>query len=144
MAALTIEDVQDFLRDHPQVNILLDEVEHPENLIEKAIAFTVDFWNALPPASNNTASKIPRSILLLGTSAWLLRSMAALQLRNQATVRDGIVSPIGIDDKYGQYMQLAGDFHAQFTNMANAVKVNRNCESAYGSLGSGFKHIPRY
>lgn len=138
MPALTVNDVQEFLRDHSENNILLDQIENPESLIEKAIQFTVELWNSTPPATNDSSVRIPRPVLLYGVTAWLLRSSSLLQARNQATVRDGMLSPIGIDDKAQLYLSMAGNFQAQFDAMTQSIKINRNCSGAFGQFGSGF------
>lgn len=135
---LTLEDVRDFLRDYSENNILLDEVENPDDLIEKAIKFVKSRWTVMPPVGVGGKSP-PYSILLMGVSAWLLKSVAMLQLRNQASVRDGMISPIGIDDKAQLYLQVAGNLQNEFETAAREFKISRNVAAGFGNQGSGFR-----
>lgn len=140
--SLTSEDVREFLRDYGEYNILLDNVQFTEDEIEKAMDFAVDRYNLLPPITNITRDTFPnRWLLLIGTCIHLLQSEAFLQLRNQATYRDGDVEGIGIDDKFALYQQLANSLTADWNQHAQKTKQQINMENGYGSLSSGYRYL---
>ena len=140
---LTSDDVRLFLRDFPQFNLLLDQVQFTNSEISKAVDFTVDNFNVIPPITSFSADIIPKSLLLIGTVSWLLRSESFLQVRNQVTYSDGDISPIGIDDKAGLYSQLARELRDQFQIESQKFKIADNMSKAYGSVGSGYRWSPR-
>lgn len=124
-------------------NILLDNVEFSDDDLDNAIGFTVDRYNAMTPVSSLTADGINRYVLLIGTVCFLLNSESWRQARNQATLQDGDVAPIGLDDKAQLYSQLAQLACAEFKQMAKELKIQRNMESAYGAIGSGYMGVSR-
>lgn len=71
-------------------------------------------------------------------------SESFLQIRNQATVQDGDIAPIGIDDKSAAYAQLAQQLKAEVDEITRQVKTQNNMESAYDSVGSGYKNTSRF
>ena len=51
---LTPDKIRIFLRDSPEYNILLDDVEFTGEDIEAAIEMTLGRWNAITPVTNLT------------------------------------------------------------------------------------------
>lgn len=140
--ALTPGDVTQFLRDYGEYNILLDAVEFSEDDIEKAMYFTAHRYNAITPVTRVTADNFPNEwLLLIGTCIHLLQSEAFLQLRNQATYRDGDVENIGVDDKFPLYQQLSQSLASDWRNTAQKIKQQINMEGCYGSLSSGYRWL---
>lgn len=148
---LSRDKIRRFMRDYAGqvkdtgvINILLDNVEFSDADVQDAIEFTVNFYTALPPIIGIfTESMIPPVVLLYGVTAHLLNSEAIRQLRNQATVQDGDVQPIGIDDKYQLY-QAASEWHRQrFQELAQRIKVQINMRGAFGGLSSGYANTAR-
>jgi len=138
---LTIDQVRRFMRDRPDTNILLDTVEFSQEDINQGVELIISRYNSLTPVSGITVAAWPEAqkyVLLVGITAYLLKSMAIQQLRNQATYQDGDIAPIGIDDKSQAYLGLAQTFDAEWLNLATRIKAQRNLESAYGSLHSGY------
>lgn len=135
-------DVTQFLRDYGEYNILLDAVEFTEDDIEKAMYFTAMRYNALTPVTTVTAENFPNEwLLLIGTCSHLMRSEAFLQIRNQATYRDGDIENIGVDDKFALYQQLSQSLANEWTISAQKIKQQANMESCYGSLSSGYRWL---
>jgi hypothetical protein len=54
------------------------------------------------------------------------------------------VQPIGLDDKQALYLGMAAVLKAEFEDKAKSWKISRNLESAYGSLGSGYRAVSRF
>lgn len=143
MIRMSLRDIAGGIPNTGVVNVLLDNVEFSDADLENAMAFTVDRYNAMTPVTNASAGSINRFILLKGVIGFLLHSESYRQLRNQATVQDGDVAPIGIDDKQAMYAQLAQLADQQFEQYARGVKTQRNMEAAYGGLGSGYSGTTR-
>jgi hypothetical protein len=140
--SLTSGDVTQFLRDYGEYNILLDEVEFSPDDINKAMHFAVQRFNALTPTSTYTTDNFPNEwILLIGTCSHLMMSESFLQLRNQATYRDGDIENIGVDDKFALYQQLSANLANDWNTHAQKIKQQINMESAYGSLSSGYRWL---
>lgn len=138
------DDIRMFLRDYSQNNILLDDVQFTDRELDSAMSFAVDEWNQINPISADTSASIPKSILILGTCAWLMMSESFLQVRNQATYQDGEVAPIGIDDKHQLYFQLSRNLKEEWKTRAQLVKTQKNMESGYGGLSSGYRNVGRF
>lgn len=148
---LTRDDIRGFMRDVAgqvpgtgALNVLLDNVEFSDADIDRSVRFTVAKYNAMTPQTVATPDTINLYVLLNGAVAFLLRSEAVRQLRNQATVQDGDVAPIGADDKQALYAQLAKQFDDEFVLYARGIKTQNNMEAAYGGLGSGYRAANRY
>lgn len=133
------DDIRLFIRDYPQNNILLDNVQFGHEEIQRAISLVVSEWNSLPPLTDETVDTIPQSVLMLGTSAWLLMSESILQLRNQSTYEGGGLN-IGVDDKSGSYLQLARALKEEWKVTALEVKKFRNIASGFGRIHSGYRY----
>lgn len=137
------DDVRMFMRDYANNNLLLDQVEFGEAEVNKALEMAVDEWNAMVPITADTASNIPKSILLLGAAAWLCMSESFLQLRNQATYQDGQVQNVGVDDKHLLYIQMSRALKEEWKTTAREYKKAVNMAGGYGFVGSGYRHTTR-
>ena len=148
---LSRDEIRRFMRDYAGevkntgvINILLDNVEFSDDDIAAAIKFTVNYYTFLPPIIGVfTEATIPPVVLLFGTAAHLLTSEAMRQLRNQATVQDGDVQPIGIDDKFKDYLTASDWMRNQFKELAQRIKIQQNMQGAYGGLSSGYANTAR-
>lgn len=140
--AITPGDVTQFLRDYPEFNILLDAVQFTEDDINKAMKFTVDRFNVITPISTFSSDNFPNDwLLLMGVVSHLMQSEACLQLRNQATYRDGDVENIGVDDKFALYVQMSDRLAAEFRDVSQKLKQQQNMEAGYDSLSSGYRYL---
>jgi len=136
-----------FMRDRAENNILLDQVQFTDAELNNALEMCVSAFNAVTPQTNLTPMSFPQHlkyVLLIGTTRFLLMSESFMQARNQATVQDGDVSPIGIDDKAALYSQLAKGLKEEWDELVRGVKTQQNMESAYGTLGSGYRYTSRF
>lgn len=151
VGTISRDDVRRFMRDYPGpventgvLNVLLDNVEFSDKDIDDALTYTVDYYNAMTPITNVAFTYLPKVILLFGIASHLMTSEGIRQLRNQATVQDGNVQPIGIDDKHALYMNWAQYLRGEFMNLARSFKNQKNMEAAYGGLSSGYLNVGRY
>lgn len=146
-SVVTKDQLRLFLRDKAENNILLDQVQFDDNDVNLALEMAVSNYNAVTPQTSLTPQSFPthlRWVLLIGTARFLLMSESFLQARNQATVQDGDVSPIGIDDKAALYSQLAKSLKDEWDELVRGIKTQNNMESAYNTLGSGYRNVSRF
>lgn len=144
---LTVDQVRRFMRDYPNNNILLDDVEFTIADVNQGIEMVTSKYNAFTPQTNLLPQSWPQHlqyVLLLGVSAYLIKSCAFLQLRNQATYQDGDIAPIGIDDKYPMYIQFAQLLEAEWNGLVQQIKIQNNLEGAYGCVSSGYVNVTRF
>lgn len=144
---VTKDQVRMFLRDKADKNILLDDVQFTDDELNLAMEMCVSAFNAVTPQSRFTPSSFPdhlRYVLLIGTARFLLMSESFVQVRNQATYQDGDIAPIGIDDKAALYSQMAQSLKAEWDELVRGIKTQNNMESAYGTLGSGYRNVSRF
>ncbi len=136
-----------FLRDKVENNILLDAVQFTDDEVNLALEMATSAFNAVTPQTSLTPQTFPthlRYVLLIGTARFLLMTESFLQARNQATVQDGDVSPIGIDDKAALYSQLSKSLKDEWDELVRGIKTQNNMEGAYGTLGSGYRGVSRF
>jgi hypothetical protein len=135
------------MRDYPDKNILLDDVEFNQDDINQGIEMVVFAYNAVTPQTTFSPQSFPshlQYVLLLGVSWYLIKSCSFLQLRNQATYQDGDIAPIGIDDKFPLYMQLWQTLKAEWDQYVRAIKTQDNLEAVYGYVSSGYRNVSRF
>jgi hypothetical protein len=146
-SVVTKDQIRLFLRDRAENNILLDDVQFTDTELNTAMEMTVSSYNAVTPQTNLTPQNFPthlRYVLLIGTARYLLMTESFMQARNQATVQDGDIAPIGISDKASLYAQLSKDLKAEWDELVRGIKTQNNMESAYGTLGSGYRNTSRF
>lgn len=142
---VTKDQVRMFMRDRADNNILLDDVQFTDDELNLALEMAASAYNCVTPQTNITPSTFPHKYLLMvGTVRFLLSSESFLQARNQATYQDGDIAPIGVDDKAALYSQMAQSLKAEWDELARGIKTQNNMESAYGSLGSGYRNVTRF
>ncbi len=145
--AVTKDQIRMFMRDRADRNILLDTVQFTDDELNLAMDMAVSGFNAVTPQTNLTPQSFPlhlKYLLLIGTTRFLLMTESFLQARNQATVQDGDIAPIGIDDKAQLYAQLSASLKAEWDELTRGIKTQNNMESAYNSLGSGYRNTSRF
>lgn len=135
------------MRDYPDKNILLDDVEFSQEDINQAVISVTSAYNVVTPLTSITPDAWPyghQYLLLLGVAWYLIKSGTFLQMRNQATYQDGDIAPIGIDDKFPLYMALWQALKQEWDELVKTSKTQMNLESAYGYFSSGYRNIARY
>ena len=70
---ISADDVRMFLRDYPQNNLLLGQVQFSVEEINKALSYVVDEYNLLPPITSVQVGDIPKRLLLIGACIWLMQ-----------------------------------------------------------------------
>jgi hypothetical protein len=137
-----------FLRDTVDHNSLTDSIEFTKEDIDNAIFLAIAKWNAIPPISNvQDPSYMNAYVLLCGVCGILLKSEGLRQNRNQLTVQDGNITPVGLDDKQDAYMRWAMHFQQEFQQFAQRIKIQENMESImdrFSGFSSGYAYAGRY
>lgn len=119
-----------FLRDHSELNRMVDGEEHSNRLIAMALFDTVDQLAAMPPELTVTLENVPISLLRKGATIFLLESVGILMTRNQLNYRTGRGTGIGIQDKAPLLMNWINMFKQDFQQAAKEWKIRRNLEEA--------------
>jgi hypothetical protein len=143
---LTSEEVRLFLQDREELNPLLLGVRFTPEMIEQAMINAVDYYNLMNPPTGVMYSleEFPyRSLLLLGTSAYLLRSGAINEAANQLSYSaDGV--QVNDKDKAQIFMSLAQSLQQEFKEFGQQIKMNQNIAQIYGVKHSEYIYRRRY
>ncbi len=139
MASLTIDEIRQWIRDYPEANNLIGDVEFTNANIERAIDFVIDDINAVPPLDIvfDKATFPYRNILLMGVVVHLYIGQAFHQERNHLPASTGGIS---IDDKsHSQaYTQLASNLSAKFERQVKEIKIAINFNRGWGGIHSEY------
>ncbi len=146
---LTSEEIRMFMRDQPNYNILLDDIEFADADILLAMKLTVAKWNAMPPVTNLTSpNQLNEWVLLCGVCCILLKSEGLRQKRNQLQTQDGNIAPVGLDEKESLYLKWSMVFCEEFERLAQTAKIQQNMEALLDNpnscLRSGYYYIGRW
>jgi hypothetical protein len=143
---LTAEEVRLFLQDREELNPLLLGIRFTPEMIEQAMLNTVDYYNLMNPPLGIMYSieNFPyRSLLLLGTAAYLLRSGAINEAANQLSYSaDGI--QVNDKDKAQIFMSLSENLQKDFKELGQQIKMNQNIAQIYGVKHSEYIYRRRY
>ena len=143
---LTSEEVRLFLQDREELNPLLLGVRFTPEMIEQAMINTVDYYNLMNPPTGVMYSleTFPyRSLLLLGTASYLLRSGAINEAANQLSyAADGV--QVNDKDKAQVFSSLAQSMQADFKELGQQIKMNQNIAQIYGVKHSEYIYRRRY
>jgi len=134
-----LRQVRSFLRDHPEVNALLDGEETGDSLLELYVDMAVDDWNTTPPILGpiQVTTHPARSQMIFYICALCLWSAAILQARNQLAYSDGGIS-VQTSDKSQIYQQISSQLMQIYEQKKLRYKKSQNAEAAYGGLLSEY------
>ena len=143
---LTQEEIRLFLQDRSELNTLILGVRFTPEMIEQAMINTVDYYNLMNPPTGSmfTIESFPyRALLLLGASAYLLRSASINEAANQLSYSaDGI--QVADKDKAQIFSSLAENLRQEFKELAQQIKMNHNISQVYGVKHSEYIYRRRY
>ena len=130
---ITSEEIRMFMQDRAELNTLTLGIRFTPEMIEQAMINTVDYYNLMNPPLGHMHSleDFPyRSLLLLGTASYLLRSGAINEAANQLTyAADGV--QVNDKDKAQIFMSLANAFQQDFKELGQQIKMNQNIAQVY-------------
>jgi len=116
-----------FIRDYFDKNPLHDDVEFTDEELQISLEQSCLHANVIGRPTSYTLSSFPNQYVLnLGAVAYLQKSEAIRQLRNQASFQDGNIQGVGIDDKSSGYLQLSQMMQQEFTQHVQNMKVTSN------------------
>lgn len=143
---LTSEEVRLFLQDRSELNPLLLGIRFTPEMIEQAMLNTVDYFNLMNPPLGMMFSleSFPyRSLLLLGTASYLLRSGAINEAANSLSyAADGV--QVNDKDKSQIFMSLSQALQQDFKELGQQIKMNHNIAQIYGVKHSEYIYRRRY
>lgn len=131
---LTVPEVRAFLFDRcPEDNRLLASTQFTDDEIMEAMRNPIDEWNDTPPsvAIFNTVNFPWRLQWLKGTAAYLLKSLAIQQIRNNATYQTGTLS-VNDSDKGQLFDQLGEKLYKEWRDWMMAKKREINISLGWG------------
>jgi hypothetical protein len=140
---LSIGEIRLALRDYPDANTLLDEVEFSDEEIIWALTRPVDIWNSTPPdLGTHGYNSFPyRAPHLDGAIGELLSVAAHHYMRNELPYQSAGLS-VNDKAKAGNYLQLSETLKAKFVNFVERKKYELNIAGGfrfkpgpYGNLG---------
>lgn len=145
-AIITPEEVRLFLQDRAELNTLTLGIRFTPEMIEQAMINTVDYFNLMNPPTGDMYSveSFPfRSLLLLGTASYLLRSGAINEAANSLSyAADGI--QVNDKDKAQVFMSLSQALQQDFKELGQQIKMNQNISQIYGVKHSEYIYRRRY
>jgi len=123
----SVESLRLFTRDYFSKNPLHDDVEFTDEELRIALEQTCLHANIIGRPTAFTVETFPNQYVLnLGAVAYLQKSEAIRQLRNQASFQDGNIQGVGIDDKSSGYLQLSQMMNQEFTQHVQNIKITSN------------------
>jgi len=135
-----VQTVRQYLRDHPQLNRLVEGEETSDRIIQWAVLDAVEDFNGTPPFTAHSLedllSKRQASLLLRMTVVNVLESVGLLQTRNHLNYSNGGVN-VGVNDKTPMIMQWLQYFKGFTDQRKQQVKVAMNIESILGPHNPG-------
>lgn len=145
-AIITPEEVRLFLQDRAELNTLTLGIRFTPEMIEQAMINTVDYYNLMNPPTGvmYSVETFPfRSLLLLGTASYLLRSGAINEAANSLSyAADGI--QVNDKDKAQVFMSLSQAMQQDFKELGQQIKMNQNIGQIYGVKHSEYIYRRRY
>ncbi len=142
MAALTVDEVREYLSDYPDKNLLLDEEEFSTTFITFCMGLGIDTFNSMAPATGYNINTMPaKDILLYATCFHMFNGKAALLARNTMQYSDGGLQ-IPIEERSELYLNLAANFRAIFEASAKPLKIQINMAQGWGSLSGDAYNFP--
>lgn len=131
---LTVGDVRAFLYDRcAEDNRLLNSTQWTDDQIMNAMQLAVDEFNSTPPViTHRTTVNFPwKTEWLKGTAAYLLRSEALRQVRNQASYQTGTVT-VNDSDKGPVLAQMGDALYKEWMTWVQAMKRQINIFMGWG------------
>lgn len=131
---LTVPEVRAFLFDRcAEDNRLLASTQFTDDEIMEAMKNPVDEWNSTPPSvccftTVNFPWRLP---WMKGTAAYLLKSLAIQQIRNNATYQTGTVS-VNDSDKGQAFLQIGEMLYKEWRDWLMAKKREINIDMGWG------------
>lgn len=134
------------MQDRSELNPLLLGVRFTPEMIDQAMVNTVDYYNLMNPPTGimYSVEEFPyRSLLLLGTAAYLLRSGAINEAANQLSYSaDGV--QVNDKDKAQIFMSMSQAMQQEFKELGQQIKMNQNISQIYGVKHSEYVYRRRF
>jgi hypothetical protein len=139
---LTVEEVQEHIKDRAENNHLLDAAEFTPTSIVLAMDLAISAYNLLSPVSSASIENFPyKSLLMTGTLWKLYSGQLALKARNFMNYSDGGLQ-VPVEEQFQLYQSLAAIYQEEFMKDARQLKTHGNLESGWGSVGSDYGNFP--
>lgn len=135
-----VQATRDFVRDHPELNRLIEEKESNDRFIAWAVLDAISRFNGTPHFTrlglDDFLAKNLQHLLLRLTVITLLESVGQLQTRNHINYSDGGIN-VGVSDKTPLIMNWLQYFNATASQALQRAKVAMNIEGILGPHNVG-------
>ena len=139
---LTVEEVQEYIRDRAENNHLIDGTEFSSTIIVLAMDLAISAYNLIPPVSVADIQSFPSKSLLMSGTLWkLFAGQAALLARNTMNYSDGGLN-IPVEERFQLYQSLAAMYGEDFLSTGRALKTHLNIEEGWGEVFSDYSRFP--
>lgn len=139
---LTVEEVQEHIRDRAENNHLIDGQEFSPTLITIAIELAISAYDTIPPLTLHNVQSFPSKTLLMSGTLWkLFAGQAALKARNTMNYADGGLQ-IPVEEQFQLYQSLASMYEEDFKTTARNLKTHLNIEDGWGEVFSDYSRFP--
>jgi len=125
--------VRMYLRDFPELNRLTNGEETSTRMLWWALVDVLEDFNETPPHIRLPFSEIPKSLLRIGITAYVLESLSLLRLRNQINYSDGGVSVQTASAS--EYAQMANMYRSNFDSKVQRHKRGLNINFDFTESG---------
>ncbi len=128
--------VREYMRDHAELNTLVEGEESDDKLIWSAIDFILDDFNTCPPplSQRYVVANFPSYTLLRdGVVLELLQSAALLLARNALSYQHGGTA-VSLD-QHSTYLQIAQLMRSKYESDKVRLRVSINTQEAVSSTG---------
>ena len=129
------QEVRIYMRDHPEVNELIDGEESGVRLVLLCMAMAISRYNMRPPLLGmaDFATFPSRALLIDGTAIELLKSAQFLLARNSLLYQDGGVTVGDVELRWDKYEKMIQRLLTTWLSEVDRLKVAMNIDSALGS-----------
>lgn len=141
-----LDQLRNFLRDHPKVNRLLGgQEESNDEDLALALHNALDEFNTMPPPIGQYGfENFPsRSLLIHGAAIWALESAGILESRNRLQYSEGGLN-VAVSDSAQDYRAWIQSFTQKYMRRMQKLKKTINLESCYGQTESEYSDINSY
>lgn len=139
---VTVAEIRMALRDYPEYNTLLNDVEFSDNEVAYCITKPVEYWNDMPPdVGQYDVHNFPwRQMHINATIGELMRIAAYHYFRNQLPYSSGGLS---VDDKNkgAAYLQLAEQEISKFKVFCMEKKFEININNGFAWLPGPYDSV---
>lgn len=134
--AVLVERVRAFMRDHVELNRLVEDFESSDRDLFLGITMAIDDINSTPPMLTKSLDQMMASgwgsLLVIGSVLNVLRSVTLVYIRNNLSFNDGGLMTGGLSAKAPEIQDWIARNEGRYENLKQKVKVAANLSEMMG------------